>query len=101
MKLIEPSIDDSLYVSLEDVRENLIESWGEKEYYQELEKQVKGNHSDIFKFMEEYPTYTLGYSVISKLYKLEETIFNLRKQVLSWECDGDFHDVRSVNNKTE
>ena len=101
MKLIEPNPDDSLYVSLEDVRENLIVSWGENEYYQQLEKHVKDNHSDIFKFMEEYPTYSLGYSVISELYRLEETIYNLKHQVLGYECDGDFHDRRSVKNKPE
>jgi hypothetical protein len=95
MEVIQPTPIEKRQ-TLEDVRENLIESWGEDEYYQELEKQVKKNHSDIFKFVEKYPTYTLGYSVISELYKLEETIFNTRHFVVGLESYTDFTETRSV-----
>lgn len=97
MKVIQPT-DIERRQTLEEMRENLIDSWGKREYYETLEKQVKDNHSDIFTFVKKYPTYRLGYSVISELYKLEETILNLKHLVHGLDCMDDFDESRSVKN---
>lgn len=92
MEVIQPTSKDKR-LTLEQMRDVLFQTWGEEEYYQSLESQVKRNHSDILKFVERYPTYTSGYSAISELYKLEETIMIIRC-ILNNETDDKFINTR-------
>ena len=97
MEVIQPTPNEKR-PTLEEVRENLLESWGDTLYYQTLEDRVKENHSDIFKFVEKYPTWTIGYSVLSELYKLEETIMNTRYLVEGLENAVEFNEARSAKD---
>ena len=98
METIKPSLSEKLE-PLEETRSFIWKTWGHEDYDETLEKQVKTNHSDVFRYMERNPTHNLGYSVISELYKLEETILNLKHQLLGWESVEDF--LESELKKTE
>ena len=100
MDLIKPTLQD-MRNPLEELREELVDDWGELMYYETLDEQVKEKHSDLFKFMRDYPSFYPGYSVISEIYQLEETIMNLKVWMLNKDCHEDFSDTRSVRTKPE
>jgi hypothetical protein len=100
MDLIKPTLQDKMN-PLEELREELVDNLGELEYYEKLEEQVKEKHSDLFEFMRDYPSFYPGYSVISEIYQLEETIMNLKVWMLNKECHDDFYVTRSVRTKPE
>lgn len=83
--------------TLEEKRKELLENWGGTIYYQRLDREVKKNHSDIFRLVVDFPTFTLGYQILSELYKLEETIM-VTKYLVDGLYDSFEFEYRSVED---